>query len=196
MGVPTESHSSSPELAERPAHPIQTSLPLTLGTACRYLPFYYETELFGTEAEVKELELVELLGSLQRRVMRKLSGQLETVGLSMSEGVVLWRLHKLGACRVSEIAIQSGLPPSTLTGLLDRLVAGGWVEREADPDDRRAVVMRGTPKLDEFSKTSMRSVARELERGFRGLPKDLIARLVGDLRLVLDCLENEEGSKK
>ena len=145
---------------------------------------------------MKELELVELLGSLQRRVMKKLSGQLETVGLSMSEGVVLWRLHKLGASRVSEIGMLSGLPPSTLTGLLDRLVAGGWVERESDPDDRRVVVMRGTAKLEEFSKTSMRSVARELERSFRGLPKDLIARLVGDLHLVLDCLENEDGSKK
>ena len=145
---------------------------------------------------MKELELVELVGALQRKVIRKLSGQLETGGLSLSEGFVLWRLHKRGSSRVSEIAALSGLPPSTLTGLLDRLVAGGWVERESDPDDRRAVVMRGTPKLDEFSKTSMRSVARELERSFRGLPKDLIARLVGDLHLVLDCLENEDGSKK
>ena len=162
----------------------------------RYLRVYYETEIFGTECEVKELELLELVGALQRRVMRKLSGKLERAGLSTSEGVVLWRLHKTGACRVSDIAGLSGLPPSTLTGLLDRLVAGGWVERQSDPDDRRVVVMKGTAKLDEFSKTSMRAVARDLERSFHNLPKDLIVRLVGDLRLVLDSLENEDGSKK
>ncbi|MDA8411787.1 MAG: MarR family transcriptional regulator [Treponema sp.] len=145
---------------------------------------------------MKELELIELVGALQRRVIRKLSGKLERAGLSTSEGVVLWRLHKKGPSRVSEIAALSGLPPSTLTGLLDRLVAGGWVERQSDPDDRRVVVMKGTAKLDEFSKTSMRSVARDLERSFHNMPKDLIVRLVGDLRLVLDSLENEDGSKK
>ena len=109
---------------------------------------------------------------------------------------MLWRLHKRGPSRVSEIASQSGLPPSTLTGLPDRLVAGGWVERQSDPEDRRVVVMKGTQKLDRFSKTSMRSVARDLGRNFKKLPEDHIVRLVGDLRLVLDCLENEDGSKK
>jgi len=145
---------------------------------------------------MKELELVELLGALQRRVMKRLSHHLEAQGLSMSEGVVLWRLHKHGASRVSEIGALSGLPPSTLTGLLDRLVAGGWLERESDPDDRRAVIMRGTRMLDEFSRTSMRSVARDLEKSFKSLPPDLIARLVGDLGMIIECLENEEGARK
>lgn len=145
---------------------------------------------------MKELELVELVGALQRRVMRRLSRNLMDEGLSMSEGIVLWRLHKHGPSRVSEIASMSGLPPSTLTGLLDRLVAGGWVGREPDPEDRRAIIMRGTEKLEDFSKTSMRTVAKDLERSFRGLPKDLIGRLVGDLAAVIDCLEREEGAKK
>lgn len=145
---------------------------------------------------MKELEFVEAIGALQRKVVRRLSRNLEAEGLSMGEGAVLWRIHKRGPCRVSEISSQGGLPPSTLTGMLDRLVAGGWVVREADPEDRRAVIMRGTDKLDEFSRTSMKAVAKDLERSFRTLPRDLIPRLVEDLGQILQCLDGEEGQRK
>ncbi|MEA2159536.1 MAG: hypothetical protein QOD66_1916, partial [Solirubrobacteraceae bacterium] len=40
------------------------------------------------------------------------------------------------------------LHPATLTGVLDRLERGGWVARERDPSDRRAVVVR--PRRDRY----------------------------------------------
>src|SRR5713101_1123055 len=42
----------------------------------------------------------------------------------------------------SALALRSGLHPATMTGVLDRLEQGGWVARERDPSDRRAVVVR------------------------------------------------------
>ncbi len=42
----------------------------------------------------------------------------------------------------SALALRSGLHPATMTGVLDRLERGGWVARERDPSDRRAVVVR------------------------------------------------------
>jgi DNA-binding MarR family transcriptional regulator len=42
----------------------------------------------------------------------------------------------------SALARRAGLHPATMTGILDRLERGGWVARERDPDDRRAVVVR------------------------------------------------------
>jgi len=42
----------------------------------------------------------------------------------------------------SALAQRSGLHPATMTGVLDRLERGGWVARERDPSDRRAVVVR------------------------------------------------------
>jgi DNA-binding MarR family transcriptional regulator len=144
---------------------------------------------------MQEIEFIELIGSIQKKVMRRLSKFVAAEGLSMPEGVVLWRVNKLGPTRVSEIANQSGLPPSTLTGMLDRLVAGGWLERDDDPDDRRAVLMKSTPKLDEFTKNSMRSSAESLGESFRNLPPELMDRLVDDLASVLGCLNEDEGSQ-
>jgi|SRR3989454_11814967 len=47
-----------------------------------------------------------------------------------------------GPLSPSALARRAGLHPATITGILDRLERGGWVTRERDPSDRRAVVVR------------------------------------------------------
>jgi DNA-binding MarR family transcriptional regulator len=47
-----------------------------------------------------------------------------------------------GPLTPSAIARRAGLHPATMTGILDRLERGGWVSRERDPSDRRAVLVR------------------------------------------------------
>jgi DNA-binding MarR family transcriptional regulator len=47
-----------------------------------------------------------------------------------------------GPLSPSALARRAGLHPATVTGILDRLERGGWVARERDPADRRAVVVR------------------------------------------------------
>ena len=47
-----------------------------------------------------------------------------------------------GPLSPSALARSAGLHPATVTGILDRLERGGWVARERDPSDRRAVVVR------------------------------------------------------
>jgi DNA-binding MarR family transcriptional regulator len=47
-----------------------------------------------------------------------------------------------GPLSPSALARRAGLHPATVTGILDRLERGGWVTRERDPADRRAVLVR------------------------------------------------------
>jgi DNA-binding MarR family transcriptional regulator len=47
-----------------------------------------------------------------------------------------------GPISPSALARRAGLHPATLTGILDRLERGGWIARERDPSDRRAVLVR------------------------------------------------------
>lgn len=51
-----------------------------------------------------------------------------------------------GPDRMTSIATRLGISLPAATGLIDRLVAKELVERERDPDDRRAVVCRVAPK--------------------------------------------------
>jgi DNA-binding MarR family transcriptional regulator len=51
-------------------------------------------------------------------------------------------INRHGPLSPSALARRAGLHPATMTGILDRLERGGWVARDRDPDDRRAVVVR------------------------------------------------------
>jgi DNA-binding MarR family transcriptional regulator len=51
-------------------------------------------------------------------------------------------IDRHGPLSPSELARRAGLHPATVTGILDRLERGGWIHRERDRDDRRAVVIR------------------------------------------------------
>jgi DNA-binding MarR family transcriptional regulator len=51
-------------------------------------------------------------------------------------------LDVYGPLSPSALARRAGLHPATMTGVLDRLERGGWIVRERDASDRRAVVVR------------------------------------------------------
>ncbi|WP_033338502.1 MarR family transcriptional regulator [Catenuloplanes japonicus] len=50
-----------------------------------------------------------------------------------------------GPLSPSALARRAGLHPATVTGVLDRLERAGWIARERDPQDRRAVRVRALP---------------------------------------------------
>jgi DNA-binding MarR family transcriptional regulator len=51
-------------------------------------------------------------------------------------------IARLGPLSPSALGQHAGLHPATVTGILDRLERGGWIARERDAADRRAVVVR------------------------------------------------------
>jgi DNA-binding MarR family transcriptional regulator len=50
-------------------------------------------------------------------------------------------IDRLGPVSPSVLARRAGLHPATMTGVMDRLERAGWITRERDPADRRAVVI-------------------------------------------------------
>jgi DNA-binding MarR family transcriptional regulator len=51
-------------------------------------------------------------------------------------------IARYGPLSPSALARRAGLHPATMTGILDRLERGGWIDRDRDPADRRGVVVR------------------------------------------------------
>jgi len=54
-------------------------------------------------------------------------------------------ISREGPLSPSIVARRAGLHPATMTGILDRLERAGWIARERDPADRRAVTVRALP---------------------------------------------------
>ena len=81
-----------------------------------------------------------------------------------------------GPLSPSALARRAGLHPATMTGILDRLERGGWVARQRDPSDRRAVFVR-----------ALRDRTAELFRLYAGMngSMDQICAGYGDSELEL-----------
>ena len=140
---------------------------------------------------MNEMGLVELFWRVQRRIVKRLAPIAREQGMSMSELIVLWKAHECRSRRVTALADDIGVPPSTLTGMLDRFVEAGWLDRDRDPEDRRAVVMTSTPKLAELIRSLKHTGERALEKALKALPAETRGRLERDLASVLQCLEEE-----
>jgi DNA-binding MarR family transcriptional regulator len=67
------------------------------------------------------------------------------LGLNPSDHKCADLLFQQGAMTATELAERVGLTTAAITGVADRLERAGWVRREADPNDRRRVIIRPTP---------------------------------------------------
>jgi DNA-binding MarR family transcriptional regulator len=65
-------------------------------------------------------------------------------GLTLSRAHLLWELRRLGPATQTALADALHVSSRTVTGLVDGLVAGGFVTREPHPTDRRAFLVSFT----------------------------------------------------
>jgi DNA-binding MarR family transcriptional regulator len=54
-------------------------------------------------------------------------------------------IQRLDGATAGELAREAGLTTGAVTSVIDRLERAGYVKREADPSDRRKVLVRMTP---------------------------------------------------
>ena len=88
--------------------------------------------------------------------------------VTMAQMRVLMLLSAMGEARMSDLAHQLGIAPSTLSSLVDRLVESDLVTRKDDPRDRRTVVVAlapaGSRMLDQFNELGADALRSLLEQ--------------------------------
>jgi DNA-binding MarR family transcriptional regulator len=87
----------------------------------------------------------QLLGLLPRLGQLWTEAVRNTNGGSVVRMKVLGMLSRNGPTRSGEVATFCGTTPSAVTELIEGLVADGYARRDADPTDRRAVLIAITP---------------------------------------------------
>jgi DNA-binding MarR family transcriptional regulator len=73
----------------------------------------------------------------------EVAGQI--LGIGRSDGRCLDILDQVGSASAGELARQLGLTTGAVTAMVDRLERAGYVQRVADPEDRRRVLVEATP---------------------------------------------------
>lgn len=93
-------------------------------------------------------ELTARLGAaeaeLHTTTMRWGGGVQDVPDLTLRQLQVLALLRATPGLTGQELAEQVGVSTPTMSGVVDRIAAKGWVEREHDPADRRRVLLRPT----------------------------------------------------
>lgn len=135
-------------------------------------------------------ELIEAYESLMHQLAGVHAPVFAEVDLTMSQAKALYTVFAADRPRMSDLAHRLGISMSATTEVVDRLVDLGLLHREADPADRRHVILAATPRAAAV-------IERFRELGVAQL-RDLLARVTDDeleiVRRSIDILDRAAGA--
>ncbi len=128
------------------------------------------------------LELSVLLGD-------DMNAHLAREGLTVARAHLLWELRRSGPVTQRALSEAMQVSPRNVTGLVDALVIGGFVTREAHPTDRRAILVTFTERGRRAADTMARQQRELADELFAGVPEESVAHLVAELRRIVGVLQ-------
>src|SRR5437660_9488129 len=92
------------------------------------------------------LEFMRLLWSIEHNLQRMSKRMEREMGITVPQRLVLRVVGRFPHLSAGDVAHILRLHPSTITGILQRLVARGYLERTSDPGDSRRARLRLKPR--------------------------------------------------
>jgi MarR family transcriptional regulator for hemolysin len=116
--------------------------------------------------------------------------RLQAFGLTVPQYLALETIARLGPnATMGEVGEAIQLPPSSMTGIVDRLVRDGLVERGTLANDRRAVASTITPAGQTLVATVQRRKHEDLTAMLEGLSEADLSDFVRVLTLLAEGVE-------
>jgi DNA-binding MarR family transcriptional regulator len=116
-------------------------------------------------------------------------------GLTRARAHLLWELHARGPSTQQALATALNVTPRNVTGLVDALEEGGFVERRPHPSDRRATQVTLTEQGTRTTSEMVRGrewMAAELAAGFSKDELDQVSRNLDTIAQRLHEMINAE----
>jgi DNA-binding MarR family transcriptional regulator len=113
------------------------------------------------------------------------------VDLTMSQVKVLFLLYSEGPASMGQLAASLGVTLPTVTGIIDRLVEHGLVQREEHPHDRRLVVSRLTPRGSATAERLHQAGRTRLASVLDSLSVDELQQMVAGLQVLCRAVQRQ-----
>ncbi len=113
--------------------------------------------------------------------------------LSISQMFLLVNLREVRMASISELARARRVSLPTITGMVERLIQAGQVERISDSEDRRRVLVRLTDRGKKTVGTMVQAIRKRWYSILRNIPEDDQAVFLRTIRRILSVLEKETG---
>jgi len=123
-----------------------------------------------TESQVSQRGIGFLLIDVARLMRRDFDRRIRSTRLTQAQWRAIGHLAHEEGIRQTVLAERLEVKPITLGRLIDRMEATGWVSRQDDPTDRRAVLLYLTPKVQPILAEIQARAAEAREALFEGVP--------------------------
>jgi MarR family transcriptional regulator, organic hydroperoxide resistance regulator len=115
------------------------------------------------------LDFLGLLWTLNHAMLKRSKWMERTLGVTGPQRLVVRLVGRFPGVSAGELAGVFAFHPSTMTGILSRLTAGGVLVRDTDEHDRRRALLRLTSK------------GRRIDQRVQGTIEDAVRRALGRL---------------
>ncbi len=134
------------------------------------------------------IELFECIHRLQHVLISSIAPMVRELGFSRTDAVILISIHRNNGLKTTDLARMADVPASTFTGLIDRLVEKGFINRVNDETDRRSILLTGTPKLRRTIKEITGIIDKKIAELIKPVPESLIDATINNLKEIYEYL--------
>lgn len=140
--------------------------------------------LWGMSSPDPEKSIGFLIYEISRLIRRDFACRVQPLGMTQIQWRAIAHIARQEGCSQATLACQLEVKPITLARLVDRLVESGWVVRQPNPHDRRAVQLHLTEKARPLLQT-MQEVSLEIRtEALQGISEDESASLFNTLKKI------------
>jgi MarR family transcriptional regulator, transcriptional regulator for hemolysin len=142
-----------------------------------------------------ENDLLILLNDVARQTRICADQMAQAHGLTRAQLIILARLERQPDLSQNELAVLAEVTPMTIARLIDRLEELGFVERCADPEDRRIWRLRLTPAAAPIQGEIRRLRARLNSVMTHGIDPAVLAAMTTGLRQMKENVSKQRLAK-
>ena len=124
--------------------------------------------------------------------MRERAHFARATGLSMPQFGILMQLHYRHNCGISDISERFDITSAAASQLVDKLVQSGLIQREEDPNDRRAKRLNLTDKGRELIQRSMEERYRWVDQLAARLTPEERDKAIEALHIMIEAAKEME----
>ena len=121
--------------------------------------------------------LFHLIATITRFRDARLDKALKPLGLNVTRYQALTVIARLAPCTMSELADLSAIDRTTLTRIVDQLVARDLTQRATPSEDRRQVVLTLTAKGQAVYLRALRAIGEVNRTALEGLAEDTLGAI-------------------
>lgn len=119
---------------------------------------------------------------------------LRSLDISAMQWRVLVAIYRIGACTMNQLAARSAIERTTLTRMVDQLVAMGLVTRTTPPEDRRQVRIAQTADGARVMDEGWALVSDSQQRTMDGLDRGALREAIRTMQAVVVRLADDPAA--